>query len=419
MKTKYMKTVFFTFSFVLLSITVLIGCGRSEKQDFVVEGIHYLDSSLVRIGIEGGKIANVKKLKRLSEGGRALIIAPGLIDNQVNGYKGFSFVDVGQELTEEGIKTITSGLWEAGVTTYMPTITSGEYAVFLKNLRLLLRVKNDPDTRGSIAGFHFEGPYISPVNGFRGAHPLIYVRNPDWNEFMEFYNVSQKNILQVSLAPETEGAMDFISKCNELGIKVGLAHHNSSSEQVKEAVNRGAVIAVHLGNGLPNEINRWNNPLWSQLSDDSLTISIICDGYHLTPDQVKTFYKAKGVGKTIITSDMSPLGGLPPGFYLNAIGDTLELKSEGVVMYPSIKALSGSASTLSRMVGNVMKFAGCDLASAVKMSSTNVAHLYGLNDRGEIKPGLRADLILFTLDDFKVDIKKTIVEGAVVYESPN
>lgn len=419
MKTKYTRIGLLACSFVLLSIIAWGGCTGSEKQDLVVEGIHYLDNSLVKVGITDGKITHVKKVKRLSGGSKALMIAPGLIDNQVNGYKGFSFVDMGQELTKEGIKTITSGLWEAGITTYMPTITSNEQAVFLKNFKLLSQVKNDPDTRGSIAGFHLEGPYISSVNGFRGAHPLIYVRNPDWNEFMELYNASQKNILQVSLAPEIEGAMDFISKCNELGIKVGLAHHNSSSEQVKEAVNRGAVIAVHLGNGLPNEINRWYNPLWPQLSNDSLTISIICDGYHLTPDQVKTFYKAKGANKIIITSDMSPLGGLPPGFYLNAIGDTLELKSQGVVMYPTIKALSGSASPLSRMVGNVMKFTGCDLASAIKMSSTNVAHLYGLKDRGEIKPGLRADLILFTLDDFKVNIKKTIVEGTVVYESPD
>ncbi|MGI6572430.1 MAG: hypothetical protein ACOX19_03190 [Fermentimonas sp.] len=187
-----MRTRLLTCSFVLLSILVLTGCTRNEKQNLVVEGIHYLDGTLVRIGIEDGKITNVKKIKRLSEGGRTLIIAPGLIDNQVNGYKGFSFVNIGQELTEEGIKTITSGLWEAGVTTYMPTITTNEHAVFLKNFRLLSRVKNDPDTRGSIAGFHLEGPYISPVNGFRGAHPLIYVRNPDWNEFMELYNASQK-----------------------------------------------------------------------------------------------------------------------------------------------------------------------------------------------------------------------------------
>lgn len=419
MKTKYMKIGFLTCSFVLFSIIVFVGCAKSEKYDLAVEGIHYLDSSLVRVEIKDGKISGVKKIDRLSESGNAWIIAPGLIDNQVNGYKGFSFVDIGQELTKEGIQTITSGFWEAGVTTYMPTITTNDHAVFLKNFNLLAQVKNDPDTRGSIAGFHLEGPYISPVNGFRGAHPLIYVRNPDWNEFMELYNASQRNILQVSLAPETEGAMDFISKCNELGIKVGLAHHNSSSEQVREAVNRGAVIATHLGNSLPNEINRWNNPLWPQLSADRLNISIICDGYHLTPDQVRTFYKVKGADMTIITSDMSPLGGLTPGFYLNAIGDTLELKSEGVVMYPAQKVLSGSASTLSRMVGNVMKFTGCDLATAIRMSSTNAARLYGLKDRGEIKPGLRADLILFTLEDFKVAIKKTIVEGAVVFESPN
>ena len=63
-----------------------------------------------------------------------------------------------------------------------------------------------------------------------------------------------------------------------------------------------------------------------------------------------------------------------------------------------------------------MKITGCDLADAIKMGSTNAARIYGLNDRGELKPGMRADLILFTLDDFTVNIKKTIVEGEIVFE---
>lgn len=417
----YRKNILFLplLTSIIFSIIVLIGCTKSQGYDMAVEGVHYLDSSLVRIEIKNGKISGVKKINRLSDGNEAIFIAPGLIDNQVNGYKGFSFVDIGQELTKEGIKTITSGFWEAGITTYLPTITTNEHNIFLKNFKLLAEVKNDPETRGSIAGYHLEGPYISPVNGFRGAHPLIHVRNPDWNEFMELYNASQKNILQVTLAPEVEGAMDFISKCKELGVKVGLAHHNASPEQIREAVDRGATIVTHLGNSLPNSINRWNNPIWPQLSDDRLNISIICDGFHLTPEQANTFYKVKGAEKTIVTSDMSPLGGLTPGFYLNAIGDTLELKAEGVVMYPAQNVLSGSASTLSRMIGNVMKFTGCDLATAIQMSSTNPARLYGLDDRGKIEPGLRADLILFTLEDYKVDIKKTIVDGKVVFESSN
>lgn len=410
---------FNTYIIFLFSIILFISCVKSKEYDYVVEGLHYLDSSFVRIEIKDGKILDLKKIKHLSEKNNETIIAPGLIDNQVNGYKGFSFVDIGQELTKDGIKVITEGLWEAGVTTYLPTLTTNDHQIFLKNFELLAHVKNDTSLQGSIAGFHLEGPYISPVNGYRGAHPLIHVRYPDWDEFIELYNISQKNILQVTLAPEMEGALDFISKCKEINVKVGLAHHNSSSTQIAEAVNMGAAIATHIGNSLPNEINRWNNPIWPQLANDKLNISMICDGYHLTPEQVKVFYEVKGPDKTIITSDMSPLGGLTPGFYLNAIGDTLELKSEGVVVYPAQNSLSGSASTLSAMIGNVMKFTGCNLATAIKMSSTNVARLYGLNDRGEIKPGLRADLILFTMNDNRINIKKTIVKGKVMYDSSN
>jgi N-acetylglucosamine-6-phosphate deacetylase len=51
------------------------------------------------------------------------------------------------------------------------------------------------------------------------------------------------------------------------------------------------------------------------------------------------------------------------------------------------------------------------------MASGNPARLYGLSDRGQLKVGMRADLILFTMADYKMDIKKTIVAGQVVYEA--
>jgi len=405
----------------LILIMLFSGCKNSiektNEYDLQVEGIHYQDNSPVRIGIKDGKIVDVQKIDNLTSGFDSIFIAPGLIDNQVNGYKGYSFVDIGRELTQEGIKTITSGFWEVGITTYLPTITTNDHNIFLKNCKLLAEAKKDPEIRGSIAGLHLEGPYISPVDGFRGAHPLIHVRQPDWNEFMQLYDASEGNILQVSLAPEIDGAMDFISKCNDLGVNVGLAHHNASSAQITEAIDRGAVIATHLGNALANYIHRWNNPLWPQLSDDRLKISMICDGFHLTPEQIRVYYKTKGPKQIIMTSDMSPFGGLTPGFYLNAIGDTLELKAEGVVVYPAQNSLSGSASPLSKMVGYVMKVTGCDLATAIQMASTNPARLYGLDDRGELKPGMRADMILFALKDNVLDLKQTFVGGELVYDS--
>ena len=402
---------------LFLGLLVSPGWAEAQKKTEHIEALFYLDHSPVRVEILNGKIIDVVRIEKLSETDGKIYIAPGLIDNQVNGYMGESFVDMGRALTMTGIKKATSALWKDGVTTYLPTLTTNKKEIYLKNLSLLAKAKQDPDLHGSIAGFHMEGPYISPVDGYRGAHPLKYVRKPDWGEFMELYKASGNNIIQVTLAPEHEGAMDFISKLRALNIVVGIGHHNASSDEIKEAVDRGAQIATHLGNGMANNINRHQNPLWPQLSDDRLMASLIADGFHLLPEQMRVFYKAKGVRNTIITSDVSALGGMPVGKYLNVVGDTLLVTAEGAIRYPAQNNLAGSASSISKGVGNFMKVTGCSLSDAIQMASGNPARLNRLTDRGAIVPGMRADLILFTLEDFTLNIKKTIVGGVTVYES--
>lgn len=405
---------YFAYIFLILFVN---SCSAQKGNKNYVEGLSYLDQSPVRIEISDGKIKSVVKIKKLSDTSNKIYVAPGLFDNQVNGYKGVSFVDLGGELTFERILQVTKSLWENGVTTYLPTLTTNEKKIILKNFALLAKAKENPAIHGSIAGFHLEGPYISVEDGYRGAHPLKYIRKPDWNEFMEFYDASEEGILEITLAPEADGAMEFISKCREKNIVVGLGHHNGSMKQITEAADRGAQICTHFGNGCANNINRHSNILWPQLSDDRLMISIIGDGFHLQKEEIRVFYKVKGPDKMIITSDVSPFGGLPPGKYLNVVGDTIEVTPEGSVVYPAQKVLSGSASALPKGVGNVMKVTGCTMGNVIQMASTNPARLYGLTDRGEIKPGLRADLILFTMDNFKMDIKKTIVAGEVVYDA--
>lgn len=401
----------------LLGLIIFPKMVEGQKKAQQIEGLFYLDHSPVRVEILNGRITNVVRIEKLSDGDSRMYIAPGLIDNQVNGYMGESFVDMGRELTMAGIKKATLALWKDGVTTYLPTLTTNRKEIYLKNLSLLAKARKDPDLHGSIAGFHMEGPHISPVDGYRGAHPLKYVRKPDWSEFMELYQASGNNILQVTLAPEHEGAMEFISKLRELNIVVAIGHHNASSGEIKEAVDRGAQIVTHLGNGLANNINRHQNPLWPQLSDDRLMVSVIADGFHLLPEQLRVFYKAKGTQNTIITSDVSALGGMPPGKYLNVVGDTLLVTADGAIRYPAQNSLAGSASSVSKGVGNFLKVTGCSLSDAIQMASGNPARLNRLTDRGAIIPGMRADLILFTLEDFTLDIKKTIVAGQTVYES--
>jgi N-acetylglucosamine-6-phosphate deacetylase len=286
----------------------------------------------------------------------------------------------------------------------------------VRNFAILANSINDEKLRGSIPGFHLEGPYINPEDGYRGAHPKQFVRLPNWDEFMEMFNAANGKIVQVTLAPEMEGAQDFIKRCNEKGIVVAVGHHNASKEQLDLAVENGAKTSTHLGNGCANMINRHVNPLWPQLANDDLTISIICDGFHLLPEEIKVFYKTKGVDKTIITSDVTSYAALEPGEYTTETGETIELTKEGKLFYPAQNVLYGSASPITKGIGHIMDVTGCSLADAIQMASTNPAKLYGLTDRGSLEVGKRADLVVFTLENFEVKVQKTYVNGVKVFE---
>ncbi|HPF04388.1 MAG TPA: amidohydrolase family protein, partial [Bacteroidales bacterium] len=277
---------------VAAMLLFLMGSCSGNDPD-TVTALLYSDSKPVAISIKDGKIAAVKKISDLPDGSAGLFVAPGFIDNQVNGFAGVSFTFGGGELTAEGVKKATRELWKTGVTTYIPTLTTNSNELLTKNFSILGEVKDDSALLGSIPGFHLEGPFISPVDGYRGAHPLRFVRKPDWEEFLQLNKSAGNNIIQVTIAPEMEGALDFISNCTRAGIVVGLGHHNADAQLVKEAVDRGADIATHLGNGCANMINRHINPLWPQLSDDRLMVSIICDGFHLNPEEIRVFTRSK------------------------------------------------------------------------------------------------------------------------------
>jgi N-acetylglucosamine-6-phosphate deacetylase len=299
------KAFLLTSVIFILFLSFLISCSNNQK---TITGLLYSDNKPVSITLRDGKITRIERIKELPAESAGLVVAPGLIDNQVNGFAGVSFTFGGNDLTLDGVKTATKGLWKNGVTTYLPTLTTNSRELLLNNFAVLAKAKDDPELLGSIAGFHLEGPYISPVDGYRGAHPLKYVRKPDWDEFMAFNKAAGNNILEVTVAPEIDGALDFISKCKAAGIIVAIGHHDASAAAIASAIDRGAVIATHLGNGCANMINRHINPLWPQLADDRLMISIIGDGFHLLPEEIRVFYKVKGPDKTIIISDVLQKG---------------------------------------------------------------------------------------------------------------
>ena len=404
-----------TISLLLLSLFLLNSCKEKEENDSIdnnsVEGIFYKDGKAVSIEIIDGKIAKIRPLKSESDSPE-VYVAPGLIDLQINGYMGIDFAD--QNLTIDGIREATKSLWKEGVTSYLPTLITANQESLKKSFTILSSALDDEEIGMSIPGFHLEGPYISPIKGFRGAHLEKYIREPNWNELVELQAAANNGIKIITVAPEIEGAISFIEKCKEEGIVVSLGHHNGNAQQINSAANAGASMATHLGNGCANMINRHNNPLWPQLANDHISASLIVDGFHLNQEEVQTFYKAKGKDKTILVSDALDLAGLEPGEYIR--WERTVLLTEDVVKFPAEDVLAGAASPLSSCVGNIMKFTECSLGDAIQMASTNPAKLIGLNDRGELSEGKRADLILFTMEDGKMVVQKTIIEGEVVYE---
>lgn len=395
-------------SIYLALVLILTISMKSNAQK--IEGLLYSDGNPVLLSLDKGKITEVSSLEKDAEVPKTYI-APGLIDIQINGYVGVDFS--GPDLTVAGVKKATKALQKAGVTSYYPTVITSDIARIKTNFAILAKAKEDPEIGPSIPGFHLEGPYISPIAGFRGAHLEKYIKAPDWAEFQELQKAANSGIKLITLAPELEGAIPFIRKLVESGVTVSLGHHNGSAEDVALAVEAGAKLSTHLGNGCANEINRHNNPLWPQLSNDALTISIIADGFHLTREEVRTFYKTKGADKTILVSDALDLAGLPPGEYTR--GERTLLLTPNVVKLPKENVLAGAASPISKCVGKIMEYTECSLKDAIQMASTNPAEFFALKDLGTIEPGKRADIILFTMENNEMVIERTYVGGELVY----
>jgi len=383
---------------------------RVQSQEF--SGWATDNRSYITVNVEDGRI---NKISTSSDppSGEKVFIGAGLIDTQVNGYRSVSFSDDG--LTVEKVGQVARALWEEGVTTFFPTLITSDPGIITRNLQILSQAMHEPRLSHSMPGYFLEGPYISPVDGFRGAHDANWVRSPDWKEFMGFIQAADNRIIQVGLAPELDGAMDFIRNCAVRRIHVALAHHNSTADQIDEAVNNGARVSTHLGNGCANLIHRHLNPLWPQLANERITPSVIADGHHLTAEELQVFYKVKGPDRLFLVSDATRLAGMPPGTY-EWNGKSVVMTENGMLQYPEQQVLAGASFPVRYGVINMMQYVDIPLDAAYGMATRVPSQVYQLNDRGELTTGKSADLILFKIEKDQMIILKTIVQGEVVYE---
>jgi len=324
------------------------------------------------------------------------IFSPGLIDLQVNGYGGHDLND--GELSAGTVEALSEDLCRVGIAAYLPTLITADKISICRRLSAIREASEKlPYSRQMIAGIHIEGPHISSKDGPRGAHPREHIRPPSMEEFESWQEAAGGLVSMITIAPELDGAIDYLREIAKRGVIVALGHSDASEEDIYKATDAGARISTHLGNGLAATLPRHPNAVWAQLAEDRLSASLILDGHHLPSSTAQVMIRAKGAERVILVSDSVKFAGMPPGRYTSPIGGDVEVFSNGRVSIFGDKFLAGSGVSLLKIISNFSNLTGLPFCSGVAMATKNPAKF--LNRSVDLKPGKRADFILFDLDN--------------------
>ena len=355
----------------------------------------------------------VQSIREVAAADTNIQIAPAPIDIQVNGFAGFD-LNV-STVTPEDVCEMVRSLWRVGTGFLCPTVVTGSFDGICNSMRAIVEAcKADTLVAHAILGIHLEGPYISAEDGPRGAHPLEHVRAPDWDEFQRWQDIAEGKISIVTLAPEKKGTIPFIEKLVANGIVAALGHTNASADDIRAAIDVGAKLSTHLGNGAHALIRRHPNYIWEQLGADALWASLIVDGHHLPPSVAKSMMRAKTLDRCILVSDAVALAGMKPGIYQFA-GKSVELTTERCVRLVGTEYLAGSAIELARGIENSVRFAGISLKEAVSLATLQPMRL--LDAKAQVES--ETNLILFEWDaaQYEINLIATIVGGELVYHA--
>jgi N-acetylglucosamine-6-phosphate deacetylase len=379
--------------------------------DFL-EGLDYETGKPVRLKITGGKIADVTFLP--GAGSNLPILAPGLVDLQVNGYGGIDFNDT--SLSIQDVYKVVQLLAEQGITTFFPTlITNTEEAIHNLLSTIVKACETYPLVEAAIGGIHLEGPFLSPEDGSRGAHSKQLIRQPDRQLFLRWHSSAKGKIKLITLSPEWENAAEFISQCVNDGVIVSIGHTSASPEQIQAAVKAGARLSTHLGNGAHLILPRHPNYIWEQLAQDRLYVSVIADGFHLPDSFLKVVFKVKS-GASILISDSTSFAGLAPGTYKSHIGGDVKLDKEGrLFMTNQPDLLAGSAQSLPWCIYKVLRMNILSLKDVWDMASLKPREVLAGKSQSAFKPGDPADLVRFVIDKSGLAILQTIKNGTVIH----
>ncbi len=336
------------------------------------------------------------------------LIAPGLIDLQLNGAFGDDFT-----LDPARVTRVAVGLPRYGVTGFLPTLITSPLETYPERLGVIADAMRrqatvTPSVGGArILGVHIEGPFIS--RGKRGAHNPVHLRLPSVAAVQPMLDAG--NVRLLTLAPELPGAPDVIRWLHEQGVVVSVGHTEADYETTRAAIDAGAGWGTHLFNAMPTLGHRAPGPIGAFLEAETPPVGFIVDGIHVHPAVVRLVWRAKGGRGICLVSDAMAALGMPPGRY--RIGDQ-DVYVDEVSARLADGTLAGSILSLDQAVRHMVHWTGCTPGQAAWMASGVPAGVLGLADRGRIGPGCAADLVVF---DRELRVRRTVIAGETVFEA--
>jgi N-acetylglucosamine-6-phosphate deacetylase len=315
------------------------------------------------------------------------VLAPGLIDAQVNGAFG---VDLAGADVRAWHKVVRS-LPRTGVTAFVPTFTTDTVPRLAAALNRLRRLR--PGLAGTAHGArvlpaHLEGPFLSALR--RGAHPAELLQDPTPPAIDALVAAGTGGVLGcLTLAPERSGAVAAVEQLTGHGVRVAVGHSDADEACVHAAADAGATLVTHLYNAQRPLHHRDPGVVGAALVDDRLTCGLIVDGHHVEPAAVRIAFACKP-GRIMLVTDAVAALGMPEGRYV--LGGQEVVLREGEPPRRHDGTVAGAAGRLDDAIGRAVA-AGIPLQDAVEAATRVPATAVGRPDLGRLTPGAPADLV--------------------------
>jgi N-acetylglucosamine-6-phosphate deacetylase len=330
-------------------------------------------------------------------------LSPGFIDVHIHGSGGCDTMDG----TYESINTMAKTIASHGTTSFLPTTVSTSLDDIRKAVEATAEAMNIGTEGANVLGVHLEGPFISPH--MLGAHNPDYVIPPSIDAFNYMVGEHRNIVVNITIAPEVEGALELIKFLKEQGIVVSIGHSRATYDEIITGIECGVCHSTHLYNAMTGLHHREPGVVGT-IFDTGITTETISDGIHVSYPALRTAYKVKGLDKVLLVTDAMMACCMPEGKY-DLGGQTVYLK-DGAVRVEAGN-LAGSVLTLDKAMSNVYKNTEYELHEIVRMATINPAKLCKVDNRkGMIKVGYDADLVLF---DESINVEKVIVGGKLVH----